>query len=109
MTGLDNFIAGVVRVVLRLVLVAAAVVLAVCVLFVVAVLLCLWGLRRTWARLTGRPVAPWHMGLNPGARFQQARQAYSAAGKWSPRRPAEPARKAADVTDVEARELPSQR
>jgi len=106
---LDNFIAGVVRVVLRLALVAAAAVLAVCVLFVLAALLCLWGLRRLWARLTGRPVASWHMGFDPGARFQQARQAYSAAGKWSPRRPAESARKADDVTDVEPRELPSQR
>ncbi|WP_198968611.1 hypothetical protein [Xylophilus sp. ASV27] len=106
MTGLDNFIAGVVRVVLRLALVAAAAVLAICVLFVLAVLLCLWGLRQLWARLTGRPVGPWHMGFDPGARFQQARRAYSAAGQWSPRRPEGAARKAEDVTDVVPRELP---
>ncbi|KQM73086.1 hypothetical protein [Xylophilus sp. Leaf220] len=104
---MENFIAGVVRFLLRLALVAMAAVLAVCLLFMVAVLLSVWGVRRVWARITGKPVPAWHMGFDPGARF---RQAYSTAGQWSPRGAA--ARKDvvdAEVTDVEARELPGRR
>lgn len=104
---MENFIAGVVRFLLRLALVAMAVVLAGCLVVLAAALLSVWSVRRVWARITGKPVPAWHMGFDPGARFKQA---YSTAGQWSPRKGA--ARKDvvdAEVTDVEARELPGRR
>ncbi|MCS4511799.1 hypothetical protein [Xylophilus ampelinus] len=105
---MDNFIAGVVRFLLRLALVAMAAVLAVCLLFMAAVLLSVWGVRRIWARIAGKPVPAWHMGFDPGTRFKQA---FSSAGRWSPRGASSARKDVVDgeVTDVEARELPVRR
>ncbi len=66
-----------------------------------------WGLRYLWARLTGKPVAPWVMRFDPRAgfgRFQQREREPSAADVANARaRGDTPGRfgaAPADVTDV---------
>ena len=80
-----NFIFRVILVLLGLVFAAS---LAVAALLLAAV----WGLRYAWARLTGRPVAPWVMRFNPRSGFDRFRAAA---------RPADPT--AADVANARAR------
>lgn len=85
----------------------------------VAVLALVWSARAVWARLTGRPVTPWVMRMDPrtgfGTVFRSADR--SAAGRSAPMPAADaaeaaaPSRRggvlpgAADVSDVEAREV----
>ena len=57
--------------VLRLVLVAVGAVLALFVLCGIALLLMVWSVKRLWARLTGRPVAPWVLRTDPLAVWRQ--------------------------------------
>ena len=57
---------------IKLCLVAVGAVLALVVLCGVLVLFCVWALRRGWARLTGRPVAPWVLRTDPMAVWRQA-------------------------------------
>jgi len=93
------------RFILRLVLLAAGLVFAASLALAVLVLLALWGLRMLWARLTGQPVTPFVMRVDPRSGFNRmyrgrpARPVNEAA-------PAEPARRRAiaDVTDVEVKE-----
>ena len=83
----------------RLLTVAVGAVLALVALCGVMALLVVWGARRSWARLTGRPVAPWVLKSDPMAVWRRA----AAFGRGVPPRaePA-PARRpaVADVTDV---------
>jgi hypothetical protein len=58
-------------VLLRLVLLAAGLVFAASLLFVAVLLLALWGLRAVWARLTGQPVVPFVMRVDPRTGFGQ--------------------------------------
>jgi len=58
--------------VIKLLLVAVGAVLALMVLCGVAVLFGVWAVRRAWARLTGRPVAPWVLRTDPMAVWRQA-------------------------------------
>ena len=83
---------------LRLVLLAAGLVFAACLLMAVSVLLAWWGLRYGWARLTGRTVTPFVFRMDPRAGFGRVWQ----AGQGATARPA--AREIADVTDVVPRE-----
>ena len=57
--------------VLRLVVVAVGAVLALAVLCGVLALFLVWAVKRTWARLTGRPVAPWVLKTDPLAVWRQ--------------------------------------
>jgi hypothetical protein len=59
------------NVVIRLVLLAAGLVFAASLLFVAVLLLALWGLRALWARLTGQPVVPFVMRVDPRTGFGQ--------------------------------------
>ena len=77
---------------LRVVLFFIGLVVAAGLLCAVLVLAAAWMLRAGWARLTGRPVAPWVMRFNPRSGFDR----FTAAG-----RPAEPT--AADVANARAR------
>ncbi|MBX3654623.1 MAG: hypothetical protein KF686_10605 [Ramlibacter sp.] len=97
MQGIFNFL-------VRLVLLAAGLLFAASLVLAVLVLLALWGLRMLWARLTGRPVTPFVMRLDPRAGFGRfyGRQPFRGGGAAPPEasRPAGP-RSVADVTDVE--------
>src|SRR5450830_1299449 len=88
MSGLNQALASLSRLLLRLLLVAAALVLALA-----------WTLRAGWARLTGRPVTPWVRRFDLGQQFgdvlRRGQAGSGAAGRHAP----------ADVTDVEVREI----
>ena len=64
---MNEVIAGVARLVVRLLLVAAGVVFFLSLLAAMLVLALVWGLRYLWARLTGRPVVPWAVRIDPRA------------------------------------------
>lgn len=56
---------------LRLVLLVAGLVFAASLLFVALLFMLLWGLRALWARMTGQPVAPFIMRVDPRTGFGQ--------------------------------------
>ena len=92
--------------VLRLLLIAAGLVFAVSAAAAGVLMLAIWGLRAGWARLTGRPVVPFIVRLDPRGGFEQmVRRARAASGSRTPRADAAPAgrREIGDVTDVEPR------
>lgn len=92
------------RLVVRVLLVAMGLVFFASLLCVVLVLAALWGVRAAWAKLTGQPVSPWVMRVNPGAGWNRA---YQAADRWRPgaARPAA-SRDLSDVTDVTVKTKP---
>ena len=115
---MNDFVAMLVRFVLRLLLVGVALVFAACLLVVVMLLASAWGVQAAWARLTGRPVTPWVMRVDPGAGWQSV---FRAGERWQPRgRTAAPGESpvrgrsdllhgadladVADVTDVQVKE-----
>lgn len=117
---MNDFVAGVVRLLLRVVVVAMGLMLFASLLVAVTVLALVWALRAGWARLTGRPVTPWVMRMDPRTGFSTV---FRSTERWSAgRRGAAPAAPdaseetaasrrggilpgAAEVTDVEAREV----
>ena len=62
-----------------------------------AVLALVWGLRALWARLTGRPVTPWVMRMDPRTGWSTV---YRSTARWTAQRPEQPRRDDRDVTDV---------
>lgn len=108
------------RLVLRVVVVAMGLVLFLSLLAAVMVLALVWTLRAGWARLTGQPVTPWVMRMDPRTGFSTV---FRSSERWSARRPGAPAPAdaaaddaaasrrcgvlpgAAEVTDVEARDV----
>jgi hypothetical protein len=83
------------NVLVRLLLVAAGLVVAASIAVAVALGLTLWAVRYGWARLTGRPITPFVVHINLRRGFE------SMARRAEPVRPA--AREIGDVTDVEAK------
>ncbi len=118
---MNDFLAGAWRLVVRLLLVALGVVFFLSLLAAVLVLVAVWLVRAGWARLTGRPVTPWVMRMDPRSGFGTV---FRAGERWTQPRPGHrggstsaddggesaPPRRggilpgAAEVTDVEARE-----
>jgi hypothetical protein len=103
----------VVKLLLRLVLLAVGLVFFASVAVAMAVLWLAWSLRMGWARLTGRPVSPFVMGVDPRqgfAMYRRAREQQRArAGSRTPRADATRAHTPAggrslQVSDVEPRE-----
>lgn len=56
---------------LRALLIAAGLVFALSLMVVMAVLMVLWGVRALWCKLTGKPINPFVMRMNPRAGFDQ--------------------------------------
>lgn len=116
---LNDFVAGIARLLMWLIAAAAGLVLFASLLLATLVLAAAWGLRAGWARLTGRPVNPWVMRMDPrtgfGTVFRSAR--WPASARSAPVAPDEagataaPSRRggvlpgAQEVTDVEARQV----
>lgn len=67
---MNDFFADVMRLLLRLVLVAIGFVFFLSLLAAAFVLALVWGLRMLWARMTGQPVTPWVMGVDPRAAWR---------------------------------------
>lgn len=90
---------------IRLVLLALGLVFAAGLLVVMMLVVAAWGLRYAWARLTGRPVAPFVFRMDPRAGFGQVYrgrwQGGAPAAATAPLRPER--RELGDVTDVEAK------
>ena len=116
---MNDFVAGVVSLLLRVVVIAMGLVLFASLLAAAMLLALVWVLRAGWARLTGRPVTPWVMGVDPRTGFSKVFRSTErwSAGRRRSRAPegagedAAASRRggilpgAAQVTDVEAREL----
>jgi hypothetical protein len=101
------FVTGVVRFLVRAVVLAMGLVFVASLLLVVVALALLWGLRALWAKLTGQPMSPWVMRVDPAAGWNRASRA---ASRWQPAAKPDPGRSEmgrdlADVTDVQAKEL----
>ena len=82
---------------LRLVVLAMGVLFFLSLLAAAAVLAVVWGLRALWARLTGRPVTPWVMRMDPRTGWSTV---YRSTARWTAQRPEQPRRDDRDVTDV---------
>lgn len=64
---MNNFAHTATRWATRIFLLLAAAVFVLSLLTVACLLALVWGARALWAKLTGRPVAPWVMPMRPGA------------------------------------------
>jgi hypothetical protein len=93
---------GFARFLARAVLLLAGLVFAASLMVVVMLLATVWLLRAGWARLTGRPITPWVMRVDPRAGWQRATRSsrFGAGGPLAPQRTA-----AGDVTDVEVKDV----
>jgi len=91
------------KLILRLVLLAAGLVFALCLLVAAGALLAWWGVRMGWARLTGRPLTPFIFRVDPRAGFGRV---YRGAGRAAPQEEAaRPGRRPiGDITDVVPKE-----
>ncbi len=71
-----------------------------------AVLALLWGVRALWARLTGRPVVPWAMRMDPRSGWSTV---YRSTARWTAQAPSTQrgaeAATVHDITDVVPREI----
>lgn len=115
---MNDFAAGFTRFVVRAILLVAGLVLFLSLLAAALVLALTWGLRALWARLTGRPIVPWTMRVDPRSGWSTV---YRSSARWrnaapdaAPDEAAQPRSAVrrgsilpgpADVTDVQAREL----
>jgi hypothetical protein len=89
---------------LRVFLVLGGLIFAASLAIAVAFMLALWGLRAAWAKLTGRPVTPFIVGLDPRSGFDRMARRAGRGGTTRRRGEAVGVRpKVADVTDVEPR------
>jgi hypothetical protein len=89
---------------LRLFLVAGGLLLAASLAVAFVLIALVWGARSAWARLTGRPVMPFVMRIDPRAGFDRVyRRAQQSQGSRTPRADTVHAVAAPDITDVEAR------
>jgi hypothetical protein len=89
---------SILRFVLRLLLVLAGLVFALSLALAMIVLLIAWSLRAAWGKLTGQPVNPFVMRMNPRAGFDQV---FRQAGRRSQMADKPQRRVVEDVTDVE--------
>lgn len=115
---MNEFVAGLVRLLLRVVVLAMGLVLFASLLVAALVLALVWMLRAGWARLTGKPVTPWAMRMDPRTGFSTVfrsteRWSYGRRGAAAPDAGGDAAASrrggilpgSAEVTDVEAREV----
>ncbi|QNP49679.1 hypothetical protein [Diaphorobacter aerolatus] len=120
---MNDLLSGIVRIVLRLIVIVGGVVVFLSVLAAAMLLALVWGARALWARLTGQPVMPWAMKMDPRSGWSTV---YRSTGRWSAPRDSSASsssssssfsdgesrmrgagllRAAPDVTDVQAREV----
>ena len=93
------------NVLLRLFLLAAGLVFAASLLFAALLFLVLWGLRAVWAWMTGQPVLPFVLRVDPRTGFGRVFRRRPAAPPTADRGPVSPGRtdRLADIEDVEAK------
>jgi hypothetical protein len=93
------------NVLLKLIMLVAGLVFAASLLFVAVLFMLLWGLRALWARLTGQPVSPFIMRVDPRSGFGQVFRARpgSAPAQEAPPPVARLRERLPDIEDVEAK------
>ncbi len=69
---MDDVLTRLLGFVLKAVLLVAGLVVFLSLLTAAMLLAALWGLRALWARITGRPITPWVMGVDPRAAWRTA-------------------------------------
>ena len=94
---MSHFFKLLLALVLRLSLLAAAVIFLTGLIFAAALLLMWWLLRALWARLTGKPVQPWVFKMHQTDLWQRAYRATSAGNSRDKR--------SMDVIDAEVTEV----
>ena len=100
---MNDIVAGAIRWTLQLVVVAMGALFFLSLLAAAAVLALVWGARAVWARLTGRPVMPWAMRMNPREGWSTV---YRSTARWTAPGPtAHAPQRSTDVTDVVPREV----
>lgn len=99
--AMNTVAAKLLRLVLGLIFLAAGLVFAASLLVAVLLLAGVALVRAAWARLTGKPVTPWVMRVDPRAAWTWGTQRAQGRPAPSPLRPGP--REVADVTDVEAK------
>ena len=87
---------------LRLVLIAAGLIFAASLAVAMALMLVIWCVRAVWAKLTGRPVMPFIIRIDPRGGFDRMYRRAQQAKRPAPGAPAKSA--IGDVTDVEVKE-----
>lgn len=88
---------------LRLFLFAAGLVFAASVAVAAVLMLAVWALRAGWAKLTGKPVVPFIVRIDPRSGFDRMYRK-GAQGSPTPRADSvSPGRNLGDVTDVEVK------
>jgi flagellar biosynthesis protein FlhB len=83
---------------IRLLLIIAGLIFAASLMIVMMVLLAAWGLRALWCKLTGQPVNPFAMRMDPRAGFERV---FKQGGQHSQGSGKPPRRVVENVTDVE--------
>ena len=94
---MNDFATTATRWAVRIMLMLVGLVFFLCLLAVAALIAAAWGLRALWARLTGRPVTPWAMRMDPRTGWSTV---YRSTARWTAQRPEQPRRDDRDVTDV---------
>ncbi len=97
---MSDLISGLVRFVLRALLLLLGLVFFASVLAAAMVLVLLGALRLLWARITGKPMQPWGFRVDPRAQWSRF---HAATGRWSGAAPPPPGRDLHDVVDVEVK------
>lgn len=100
---MNDFFRSLARVFVTLLMLTTGLVVAASLLAALLVLLAAWGLRYGWARLAGRPVAPFVMGIDPRAAFERVFRARAGAAAQPAWRAPGARLRPVDVTDVEPR------
>lgn len=77
---MNDWMAGLTRWLVRVVLLAAGLVLFLSLLAAALLLAMVWGLRALWARLTGRPIAPWTLRVDPRSGWNTV---YRSSARWT--------------------------
>lgn len=76
---MNDFLTLATRWAVRIVLIVTGAVFFLCLMAVACVLAAVWGARALWAKLTGRPVAPWVVPMRGAASWSQM---YQRAGSF---------------------------
>lgn len=71
---MNEFLTLATRWAVRIVLIVTGAVFFLCLMAVACVLAAVWGVRALWAKLTGRPVAPWVVPMRGAASWSQMYQ-----------------------------------
>jgi hypothetical protein len=88
----------------RLFLVAAGLLFAASLAVAAVLMLAVWGVRAAWAKLTGRPVTPFVVRINPRGGFERMYRRAEQGGPTPRADAVRPGQRIGDVVDVEPRE-----